>query len=144
MNTEERCAICACQLHRSGEYATPTIAGRSHATEHHYVAERFFGRSKNRRGTKRDGIFEVCPWGYEGKAQAYCYECHEELLHNPVLLPDDVAAFARLVQARGLAEDHKPETREKLAGRITLMHDVISAGLKALLEQADVPQHEVT
>src|SRR5580692_11502054 len=33
---QERCAICGCQLHRSGEYATPTVAGRSHATEHHY------------------------------------------------------------------------------------------------------------
>jgi hypothetical protein len=124
----------AAQLHRSGEYATPTVAGRSHATEHHYVAERFFGRSKNRRGTKRECIFGACPWGYEGKAQAYCYECHEELLHNPVLLPDDVSAFARLVRVRGLAEDHKPGDREKLAGRIILMHDVISAGLKVLTE----------
>jgi hypothetical protein len=109
---------------------------------HHYVAERFFGRSKNRRGTKRESIFEVCPWGSERKTQAYCYECHEELLHNPVLLPDDVSVFARLVQARGLAEDHKPENRKKLAGRIILMHDVISTGLRVLLEQ--VSQQDAT
>jgi hypothetical protein len=137
---EERCAICGCQLHRSGEYATPTVAGRSHATEHHYVAERFFGRSTNRRGTKREGIFAECPWGHEGKAQAYCYECHEELLHNPVLLPDDVSVFARLVRARGLNEDGKPEDRSKLAGRIMLFQQVIPVGLKTLLATANLPE----
>jgi hypothetical protein len=134
---QERCAICGCQLHRSGEYATATVAGRSHATEHHYVAERFFGRSANRRGTKRSGIFEVCPWGYERKTEVYCYECHEELLHNPVLLPDDVSAFARLVVARSLNEDGKPEDRSKLAGRIMLLQQVISAGLRELLRGTD-------
>lgn len=139
MNTVEKCEICGCQLHRSGEYAKPTIAGRSHATEHHHVAERFFGRSTNRRGTKREGIFAQCPWGYEGKAQAYCYECHEELLHNPVLLPDDVSAFARLVRIRDLSEDRKPDDRKKIAGRIMLMHDVISAGIRALLSESDDP-----
>ena len=35
------CAICGCRLHRGGEYATPTTEGRSQATKHHYVAERF-------------------------------------------------------------------------------------------------------
>src|SRR5208282_1070719 len=99
---QERCAICGCQLHRSGEYATPTVAGRSHATEHHYVAERLFGHSANRHGIKRGGLFGVCPWGYERKTGVHCYECHEELPHNPVLLPDDVSAFARLDRTRGL------------------------------------------
>ena len=134
---QERCAICGCQLHRSGEYATPTLAGRSHATEHHYIAERFFGRSKNRRGTKRGGIFKGCPWGYEGKKDSYCYECHEELLHNPVLLPEDFAAFARLVRFRGLNEKHKIEDRSKLAGRIMLLHECISLGLTELLKTTD-------
>jgi hypothetical protein len=113
------------------------VAGRSHATEHYYVAERFFGRSTNRRGTKREGIFAECPWGYEGKSQAYCYECHEELLHNPVLLPNDVSAFSRLVRARGLNEDSKSDERSKLAGRIMLLQLVISVGLRELLKRTD-------
>jgi hypothetical protein len=137
---QERCAICGCQLHRSGEYATPTVAGRSHATEHHYVAERFFGRSANRQRTKRAGIFEVCPWGYERKTEVYCYECHEELLHNPVLLPNDVSAFSELVRARGLNEDDRPEDRSKLAGRIMLFQQVISVGLKTLLATANLQE----
>jgi hypothetical protein len=116
------------------------VAGRSHATEHHYVAERFFGRSSNRHGTKRDAVFEVCPWGYERRTAVYCYECHEELLHNPVLLPDDVSAFAQLACARGLNEDGKPEDRSKLAGRVMLFQQVISAGLKTLLAAAILPE----
>ena len=130
----EICAICGCELHRSGEYATPTVAGRSHATEHHFVAERFFGRSTNRRGTKREGVFPACPWGNEGETGVYCYECHEELLHNPVLLPEDIQAFADLVKRRNLHEDVKQEHKDKIAGRIMLFHEIIAVGLKTLLD----------
>ena len=129
----ERCAICGCLVHRRGSYAKPTIEGRSHATKHHYVAERFFGRSKNRRGTRRPAIFDVCPWDVEGKTVVFCYECHEELLHNPVLLPDDIDRLAQLVRARGCNEERKPSNRRKIAGRITILHEVIEAGLKHLL-----------
>ena len=128
----EHCAICGCPVHRSGDYAKPTILGRSHATEHHFVAERFFGRSKNRPGEQRERIFQICPWGLEQKAAIYCYECHEELLHNPVLTPVDVDRFAALVRARGLAEREKAGDRALIAGRIQLFQEVISAGLATL------------
>jgi hypothetical protein len=128
----ETCAICGCKLHRDGEYAKPTVKGRSHATEHHYVAERFFGRSANRPRTVRDPIFREGEWKLEKKTAAYCYECHEELIHNPVFLADDIAVFSELVKDRGLSEDEKTDDRSKLAGRIRLLHEVIAAGLDAL------------
>lgn len=108
----------------SGEYARPTTQGRAHATQHHYVAERFFGRSTNRRGEQRERIFERCPWNLEMAFATYCYECHEELLHNPVLTPEDIREFAQLVRSRELHEDQKPElhstsgARKKDAARI--------------------------
>ena len=128
----ERCALCGCRVNRSGNYATEEPEGRAHATEHHYVAERFFGRSNNRRGTKRTPVFAACPWGLEGRSDVYCYECHELVLHNPVLLPEDVTAFAALVRERGLAESTKGRSHKKLAARIKLFNEVIAAGLKAL------------
>lgn len=64
----------------------------------------------------------------------YCYECHEELLHNPVFTEIDMQRFARLVRLRELDEDVKPPSREKLAGRIRLLHDVIEIGLRSLDE----------
>ena len=131
----ETCALCCCKLNRSGNYANSTTEGRSHASSHHFVAERFFGRSANRPGTKRDGIFDTCPWGREGEWEVYCYECHEELRHNPVLLPEDIRSFSELVMRRNLREEHKPEHREMIAGRVRLMHEVISSGLKVLLQQ---------
>src|SRR3546814_7212101 len=79
----ERCVICDCILHRiAGTYARPSAEGRSHATKHHFVAERFFGRSSNRRGTVTDGVFSSCQWGHEGETAVFCYECHEDLLRS--------------------------------------------------------------
>lgn len=129
----EHCAICGCRLHRTKDtYARPTVEGRSHATRHHYVAERFFGRSTNRKGTKTEGMFTSCPWGHEGESVVFCYECHEELVHNPVFLPEDVARFAELVKQRGLSEEIKTERRKLIAGRVELFHEIIVRGLDAL------------
>jgi hypothetical protein len=133
----EQCGICGCQLHRTkGTYARPTVEGRSHATRHHYVAERFFGRSANRLGTKTENMFLSCPWGHEGESVIFCYECHEELIHNPVLLPEDVSRFAELVKQRGLAEELKTDNREPIAGRVALFHEVIASGLASLLKKS--------
>ena len=133
MKMIETCSICGCELHRTKDtYALPTVEGRSHASKHHFVAERFFGRSKNRRGTQRDKIFEKCPWGVEGETTIFCYECHEELLHNPVFLPDDIERLASLVKERGLDENRKTESKDKIAGRIKLLHEIIQRGLEEL------------
>lgn len=107
---------------------------------HHFVAERFFGRSSNRRGEIRERLFETCPWNCEGRSAVYCYECHEELLHNPVFTPLDMKRFAQLVRARGLSEETKSPARSKLAGRVTLLHEVIAAGLSALLDESERPR----
>ena len=133
MNKVERCKLCGCKLHRGGGYAVPSVRGRTHATRHHYVAERFFGRSKNRRGSQRERVFVKCPWGLEGKSSIYCYDCHELLLHNPVLLPNDVERLREIIVARGYGERMKERGYRKLAGRIRLLHDAIDLGLDGLL-----------
>jgi hypothetical protein len=69
-----------------------------------------------------------------------CYECHEELVHNPVLLPEDIKGFADLVRIRGLSEMVKTEDRSKIADRIALFHDVIARGLKILREEGERAQ----
>lgn len=129
----ERCAICGCKLHRTkATYALPTTEGRSHASRHHFVANRFFGRSNNRHRTQRDRVFEKCPWNVEGQTAVFCYDCHEELLHNPVFLPADIARLADLVKERGLNEDIKTESRDRIAGRIKLLHEIIQKGIAEL------------
>lgn len=65
----------------------------------------------------------------------FCYECHEELLHNPVLLSKDVERFRELVLVRGISEKKKPAGRAKIAARVVLFHDVIARGLRALHEE---------
>lgn len=131
----EKCAICGCELSRTKDtYACPTPEGRSHASKHHYIPERFFGRSNNRRGTQREKIFATCPWDAEKAKTVLCYDCHEELIHNPVLLPDDIESLSKLVKLRGLSEDKKTDSRESIAGRIKLFHEIIRAGLDQMLK----------
>ena len=129
----ETCAICECPLHRGGKYGGPSVAGRSHATKHHFVAERFFGRSKNRRGEERKRIFDADPWGVERETTVLCFDCHEELLHNPVLLARDLENLRELVRLRGLNENKKSRDRQKLADRIELLHEALDKGLRGLL-----------
>ncbi len=82
-------------------------------------------------------MFPCCPWGHEGQSVVFCYECHEELVHNPVLLPEDISRFAELVKKRGLSEEMKTESRESIAGRVVLLHEVIARGLASLLDDSE-------
>ena len=70
----------------------------------------------------------------------FCYECHEELLHNPVFLPEDIVRFANVVKARRLGETTKKEDRAKIAGRIRLLNEVIKAGLEQIASLSHLPQ----
>ena len=140
IKTIETCAICGCLLHwTKNTYASPSVEGRSHASTHHHVPKRFFGRSKNRKGTQREKIFKNCPWGHERETVVFCYDCHEELLHNPVLLPEDIKRFADIVRTKELSEDTKTELREKIAGRIKLFHEVIQRGLEEIYNENSQP-----
>jgi hypothetical protein len=134
---KEACAICGCELLRmKGVYASSTVDGRRHASKHHFVPERFFGRSANRRNTTRERIFKKCPWGREGEYTTLCYDCHELLIHNPVLSPEDMEDFAKLVRERGFSEKQKESSYRKLTGRVLLFNEVIHRGLAALSEDA--------
>ena len=47
-------------------------------------------------------------------------------------LPNDLDHFAALVRSRGLCETEKLEGKDKIAGRIRLLHEVVQQGLKEL------------
>jgi hypothetical protein len=129
----EQCELCNCILNRNGGYGNPTPEGRSHASSHHYVAERFFGRSANRRGELRNplplsDVFKK----HEGERLVLCYECHEELLHNPVFLPEDIKMFREIIMHRGFQEDSRSDDLSHLSNRISLLHQIIQEGLRAM------------
>jgi hypothetical protein len=63
-----------------------------------------------------------------------CYECHELMLHNPVVLPGHIEMFAELVRLRGLTEDRKTDDRNRLIGRIKLFQEVIARGIEQLVD----------
>ena len=127
---KDRCNICGCKLEQSGKYAT--FEGRAHPSRHHHVAQRFL-KTIDKNGNEFQPIFSKCPWEIEKKTVVLCYECHEELIQNPVFLPKDIENFKQLVKFRKLAENEKPENRKKLAGRIKLLNEVIETGIEKLL-----------
>jgi len=135
---KSHCQICGCKLSsKKGEYAKPTPSGRSHGTRHHYIAERFFGRTTNKRKYQANPVFTKEDYQeYAGQTETFCYECHEELLHNPVFLPKDIVKFAELTKKRHYDETDKEKTEErhKLGQRIKLLNEVISKGLDELLK----------
>jgi hypothetical protein len=107
---------------------------------HHFVAKRFLG-GKNRRGTRRSKIFGPKIWCQEiGKGKTYvylCYDCHEELLHNPVLFPEDIKKLSNIVKKRRMREKNKlPHNKEKIAKRIKLFHEIIRIGLEQISKES--------
>lgn len=138
----DNCEICKCPLtqHKKNTYGKDTTDGRSYKSKHHYVAKRFLGNSKNRRGTRRSKIFEPKIWSQEiGKVKFYvylCYDCHEELLHNPVLLPEDIEKLSSIVKKKELNQKDKPRDKRKIAGRIKLFHEIIKKGLEQISQES--------
>jgi len=57
------------------------------------------------------------------------------LLHNPVLLSEDIKLFAEIVRNRGLSEEIKTESKEKIAGRIKLFQEIIQRGIKEIAKK---------
>ena len=51
-----------------------------------------------------------------------------------MFLHTDVSRFAELVKLRKLSESEKTANRDKLAGRIRLLHEVLEVGIERLLE----------
>ena len=129
------CGLCGCVIQNNGGYAEPTVDGRSHRTKHHYVAERFFGRSNNRRGEIREGIFSVEELDIKPKFGEYCYDCHEELLHNPIILKSEMDKLAEIFKIIGANEDVKTERKDKLKQRIITLKEVIRKGIDICLSE---------
>ncbi len=59
---------------------------------------------------------------------------YEEFFHNPVFLFVDIRRLSELVKLRNLDEKEKPASRERLAVRIMLLHEIMERGIQELLE----------
>jgi len=71
----------------------------------------------------------------------FCYDCGEELLHNPVLLEEEILGLARLFEVRGAGEhDGKPDRSEKHAKRIVIFREVIAEGIRQVLARAQTKE----
>lgn len=121
MTKVETCCLCGRAVNRSGNYATSTLEGQSHATRHHLVAKRL------------RPLLDGTELGTVLTAPVFCYKCGEVVLHNPPLTPSDLAVFAALIRARRI--DQLPED-VRVTAVIELFHEAIALGLRLLAEKA--------
>ena len=131
----EDCEICGCRVTRGPGYGEANSVGRSHASRHHLIPQRFLGGPGAGRTEDRSPLFSHSPWGHEDDCAVLCYDCHEELLHNPVLLHEQIETLAALCRLRGCNETDKTEDRSPLAARVQLLHEAIALGLEELLKR---------
>lgn len=68
----------------------------------------------------------------------FCYDCHEELLHNPVLLPKDIEKLALLVKLKKYSEKGKTNSKNELAGRIKLLQEIIQKGIDKIISDEKI------
>ena len=86
VTSDKHCALCECEL-TTGDYGH----NPSHITGHHRIARRLEGWVANLKTL-------------EGEQLLLCYECHEEVLHNPVLLPGMEQQIAKLFAGKSRDE----------------------------------------
>ena len=108
---------------KKGQYAKDSINGRSYPTKHHLIAKRFYNK-------KRKKIFETID---KPSVVELCYDCHEELLHNPVLSANDIEKFSMLIKQKECNETIKDDSKNKIRERIDLFAEIIAEGIKTLL-----------
>mgnify|MGYP001619825991 CR=1 FL=1 len=127
---EGNCGLCGCALLRMGKYGEDNALGRCFPSEHHLVAKRFYGKNKNKRSKiLDDDDFKK----FSNEKIKLCYDCHEELLHNPVLSPDNMKGFKELVRKKHWDERNKKDGKEKIRGRIKLLQEIIDKGINIML-----------
>ena len=51
------------------------------------------------------------------------------MIHNPILLPEDIKKLAEIVKRKKLNENTKPGHRKKIGQRIRLFQEIISIGI---------------
>jgi len=92
-----RCVLCRIEF-TTGDYATES--GRHNKSEHHLFPTRFkkYGISQRSLAKKLDVETR------DFDSVHLCYECHEELLHNPVFTAKMIKELSHLMIGKSLEE----------------------------------------
>ncbi len=111
-----KCQLCNIELQEGNQnniYGTDE--GMNHISRHHLFPKRFKDYFTN------DEIKEIFQIETPQIVENFCYECHEEVLHNLVLNREIIDKLSKLFEGK----DKKT--------RIMIFHEIIKLGLEAIL-----------
>ena len=93
------CMLCGTKFSTKGIYATKTKNGRHHRGEHHLFPARFEKHFSQRSLAKKLNVET------QSLDSIYlCYDCHEELLQNPVFTTKMIKELSYLMKGKSLED----------------------------------------
>ena len=95
--TTDHCILCGIEF-TTGAYATEN--GRYNRSEHHLFPARFKKYHISQRSLAKKLNLE----SQDFDSVHLCYECHEELLHNPVFTTKMIKELSHLMRGKGLED----------------------------------------
>ena len=95
--TTDHCMLCGIEF-TSGAYATEN--GRYNRSEHHLFPTRFEKYHISQRSLAKKLNVE----SQDFDSVHLCYECHEELLHNPVFTTKMIKELSHLMRGKSLED----------------------------------------
>ena len=114
--TTDHCALCGIEF-TTGAYATKN--GRFHGSEHHLFPARFKKFHVSQRSLAKKLNIE----SQDFDSVHLCYECHEELLHNPVFTTKMIKELSQLM--RGMSFEDK----------VIVLSRVIELGIREAIKE---------
>ena len=114
--TKSQCMLCGI------EYATGVVYASEHGRRsrgrHHLFPRRFEKRGMSQEGLARKLDVETRDLGFVH----LCYECHEELLHNPVLTIKMLDELSHLIKGKSLED------------KVVTLSRIIELGIKGAMK----------
>jgi len=113
-----KCQLCKAELqegNRNNTYGTD--GGMNHISRHHLFPKRFRNYFTD---DEIKQIFQIEPPMVLGE---FCYECHEEVLHNLVLNREIIDKLSKLFEGK----DKKT--------RIIIFHQIFKLGIESILKK---------
>ena len=114
--TTDHCMLCGIEF-TSGAYATEN--GRYNRSEHHLFPLRF----KKYRISQRSLAKKLNVETQDFDSVHLCYECHEELLHNPVFTTKMIEELSHLMKGK------------RLEDKVITMFRVIKLGIREAIKE---------
>ena len=110
--TKSRCMLCGIEYSTGAVYATEH--GRHSRGRHHLFPRRFEKYDMSQEGFAKKLDVETRDLGFVH----LCYECHEELLHNPVLTAKMLDELSHLMRGKNFED------------KVIILSHIIELGIK--------------